>query len=568
MLTRRWVRLAVGLGAITAMTLPAIALSAPVGASPLPAPTAYCPAVGADTATTCGYVVTVNGDGSVSVSGEQGPYDSSEDVLVGIVNDSDALVSSVTLSGSDAFGFDGDGICTYSFSGDSYCTPAQKEGGDNSVGATYEGPDNTFTVGDDNDGTVTFTTALPPGPTGWTYFSLEQAPSSGTAVLASDIVVNALPVTGTEGISTGTVQVAKFTDGPDTSPVTDFTATTNWGDGFTSTSTITAPAVAGQPYVVTDSHTYAEEASDDATTVTVTETDHSSMSLVNFGSASSSASIADAPLAPTATQPTIANATTGHSFTAPVATFTDANPTAPATDFAGGAQINWGDGNSSAGTISILSQPGGTTPTTFEVSGSHSYASNGTYTITVSSVKDVGGATLATITNTIKDYDAVITCSTSPCTGTATDTSQSTGASTSSTTGTILLDLNNTPTVGPFSCGDPFRHAPQYSTILASGLTASGSVDLTITFANSAAAGNWLDPFWVCYDSPTLPFTTLTGHTATLGLLPLCPLPRAGHPVVGPCIQSIKYSTIVPLPSEKGTVTEQLVLPPNDPFSH
>jgi hypothetical protein len=182
-------------------------------------------------------------------------------------------------------------------------------------------------------------------------------------------------------------------------------------------------------------------------------------------------------------------------------------------------------------------------------------------------VSDDGGSNVI-LTNTVKDYDAVITCSSSPCTGTATSTSQSTGASTSSTTGTILLDLNNTPSIGAFSCGDPFRHAPQYSAIFSSGLAANGSVDLTITFANNAAAGSWWVPFAVCYDTPGVPFTSLTGRTVTLGLLPVCPFPRPGHPVVGPCVQSIRYSTFLPLPSEKGTVTEQLVLPPNDPFSH
>jgi hypothetical protein len=248
-----------------------------------------------------------------------------------------------------------------------------------------------------------------------------------------------------------------------------------------------------------------------------------------------------------------------------VATFTDDNPTAPLTDYTtspGGAVITWGDGSSpSAGTVT---QPGGL-GTVFEVSGTHTYAANGTYTISVK-VTDVGLSTVA-ITNYVTDYDAVITCSSSPCTGTATSTSQSTAASTTSTTGTILLDLNTTPVGGTFSCNDPFRHAVQYSTILESGLAANGSVDLTISFANSAAGGFWLDPFAVCFKSPE-PFTDLFGRSVTLGLLPICPFARPGHPVVGPCVQSIEYSTIFPLPSEKGTVTEKLVVPPNDPLSH
>ena len=307
---------------------------------------------------------------------------------------------------------------------------------------------------------------------------------------------------------------------------------------------------------MTDSHTYPEEG---PYTTKVTVSDLSLLG-INFGSASGSASVADAALTAAPPQPAIPDATSGKSFTAEVATFTDANAGALVGDYT--ASINWGDNTSSSGTVT---QPGGA-GTTLDVSGTHTYASNGTYNITVT-VSDDGGSNVI-LTNTVKDYDAVITCSSSPCTGTATSTSQSTGASTSSTTGTILLDLNNTPSIGAFSCGDPFRHAPQYSAIFSSGLAANGSVDLTITFANNAAAGSWWVPFAVCYDAPGVPFTSLTGRTVTLGLLPVCPFPRPGHPVAGPCVQSIRYSTFLPLPSEKGTVTEQLVLPPNDPFSH
>jgi hypothetical protein len=517
--------------------------------------------VGADTG--CGYLITVNADGQASAGSQlQGPFDGSEDTLVGIVNDSDAAVSSIELSGSDIFGFDGDGLCSgdYTFlaGAGAYCATLTDAGTVDPY--DYEGPDNTFAKTDNNDGTVDFTTPLAPG--GTTFFALEDAPFTvGTVGLEPAIVLTASPVSGTEGLTTGLVQVASFNDGPNTSPTTDFTATTNWGDGTpSSTSSISQPGGAPNPYVVTDSHTYAEEGTD-TTTVKVID---KSLPL-NVASASSTATIADAPLSPTATQPSIPNATTNKSFTAEVATFTDDNPTAPLTDYTtspGGAVITWGDGSSpSAGTVT---QPGGL-GTVFEVSGTHTYAANGTYTISVK-VTDVGLSTVA-ITNYVTDYDAVITCSSSPCTGTATSTSQSTAASTTSTTGTILLDLNTTPVGGTFSCNDPFRHAVQYSTILESGLAANGSVDLTISFANSAAGGFWLDPFAVCFKSPE-PFTDLFGRSVTLGLLPICPFARPGHPVVGPCVQSIEYSTIFPLPSEKGTVTEKLVVPPNDPLSH
>jgi hypothetical protein len=558
-LTRSWCKLAVSVGAIAALSLPAIALSAPAGASPTPAPVASCPAVGQDSG--CGYVVTVGANGLATVTHEAGvgPYDGSEDVLVGVVNDSDALVTSVELSGtSDTFGFDGDGICTYSFTGDGYCGSLP-----DSDPYDYEGPNNTFTAYTADAGTVSFDNALAPGA--GTYFSLEEAPTAaGTVGLSSDIVVSASSFSATEGSSTGAVQVASFNDGPDSSPVTDFEVTTNWGDGSTPSTSgvITQPGGVGTAYVVTDSHTYGEEGPE-TTTVTVADVN---LLTVNLGSGDAFINVADAPLSATAQQPSIPNATTNKSFSTAVASFTDANPTAPLSDYASptAAVINWGD--ASATSDGSVSQPGGV-GTAFIVSGAHSYASNGTYTITVT-VTDAGGASVV-LTNFVKDYDAVITCSSSPCSGTAVSTSQSTGASTSSSTGTILLDLNNTPAVvGAFSCGDPLRHAPQYSSIFSSGLAANGSVDLTITFADNAAAGAWWVPFAVCYDSPGVAFTSLTGRSVTLGLLPLCPLARPGHPVVGPCVQSIYYSTILPLPNEKGTVTEKLILPSNDPFSH
>jgi hypothetical protein len=308
---------------------------------------------------------------------------------------------------------------------------------------------------------------------------------------------------------------------------------------------------------VTDSHTYAEEHDASTTTVTVTDT-----SLSLMGSGNGGVTVNDAPLV-AGPSPSIPNATTNHSFTTEVATFTDTNPTASLSDYSAStaAVINWGNGSSN-GTVS---QPGGV-GTPFEVTGTNTYTVNGTYPITVT-VTDVGGS-FVVIANTVKDYDAVISCGSS-CAGSATVSGQTTGATSPSTTGTILLDLNKTPAVvGAFSCGDPFRHAALYSFMTSNGITASGSIALTVTFNNSAAAGAWWVPFAVCYDSPGVSFTTLLGQSKTLGLLPFCPLSRPGHPVVGPCVQSIRYSTIVPLSSEKGTVTEQLILPPNDPFSH
>jgi len=128
-----------------------------LAAGPTP-PFAECPAIGADLS--CGVLVVIDDKGRVTgyYDPSQGPYDGGDDTLVGIINKSHAIVTSVPLSGPDIFGFDGDGLCTYIM-----CTWPNPTG--------YEGSKNTFTVTDASDGFVNFTGGLAPGAS--TYFSLE-----------------------------------------------------------------------------------------------------------------------------------------------------------------------------------------------------------------------------------------------------------------------------------------------------------------------------------------------------------------------------------------------------------
>ena len=69
------------------------------------------------------------------------------------------------------------------------------------------------------------------------------------------------------------------------------------------------------------------------------------------------------------------NPTHGTQFNGAVASFADGTPVAIPSNFT--ANINWGDGNRSAGTVS--GPEGGP----FTVSGTHTYAAAGTYTLTV-----------------------------------------------------------------------------------------------------------------------------------------------------------------------------------------
>jgi hypothetical protein len=80
-----------------------------------------------------------------------------------------------------------------------------------------------------------------------------------------------------------------------------------------------------------------------------------------------------------------------------LATFTDANPGATTADFTSGGgstTINWGDGNTSAGTVTQ------TGPGQFSVSGSHTYSTLGPYTITIS-ITDDGGSTATATTSVV-----------------------------------------------------------------------------------------------------------------------------------------------------------------------
>jgi len=110
--------------------------------------------------------------------------------------------------------------------------------------------------------------------------------------------------------------------------------------------------------------------------------------------------------APPIEQPISATGTTisaieGATFTGTVATVTDPTVTSTAAEYS--AAIDWGDGSSSAGTVS------GPTGGPFPVSGSHTYAEEGTYTIKVT-ITDIDTTTnTATATSTAKVADAALT---------------------------------------------------------------------------------------------------------------------------------------------------------------
>ncbi len=76
------------------------------------------------------------------------------------------------------------------------------------------------------------------------------------------------------------------------------------------------------------------------------------------------------------------------------ATFTDADPNGQVSDYS--ATVKWGDGNTS--TVQVTKNPAGKG---FELSGTHQYASQGTYSMTLTITDSGGSQVTLTVTITV-----------------------------------------------------------------------------------------------------------------------------------------------------------------------
>ncbi len=193
-------------------------------------------------------------------------------------------------------------------------------------------------------------------------------------------------ITGVEGAA-GTLQtVATFTDPAGAEAVADYGASIAWGDGGTSTGMITYNASTGL-FTVQGSHGYAEEG-----TYTVTTTiRHDS---APTATATSTARMSDPAV--TATGATINAVENTNSGMQTVATFTDPGGPEAVGDYS--AAIAWGDGSLGTGTITYNS-----TTRTFAVQGSHTYAEEGGYTLTVTIKHDTAPDAMVTSRATVAD---------------------------------------------------------------------------------------------------------------------------------------------------------------------
>jgi hypothetical protein len=192
--------------------------------------------------------------------------------------------------------------------------------------------------------------------------------------------------------------VAAFTDsGYPGNIAADFTATIDWGDGSpTDTGTVSG---GGGQFSVSGTHTYVEEGSF-TLSVTLTDKDDDGSGLAS-ASATASAMITVSDPAVDATGGLTVTAVEGNSSgNQTVATFTDP---AGAEDVAHySADVNWGDSTTTAGAITFDASTG-----VFSVQGSHTYAEEGTDTISVTIHHEM--ATSVSVTSTANVADAALT---------------------------------------------------------------------------------------------------------------------------------------------------------------
>ncbi|MGH7138219.1 MAG: DUF4214 domain-containing protein, partial [Pirellulales bacterium] len=199
-------------------------------------------------------------------------------------------------------------------------------------------------------------------------------------------------ITATEGVAIGAVQVAEFSD-PICNLPSDYSADIRWGDGTTSAGSISFNSSTGV-YSITGNHTYTEEG-DDLVDVVIhrqgspdtTET--------------SSASVVEQPIVATAeTLAGTAGVALGSGGQALVASFSQ-DQIGKNENFQ--ATIDWGDGTTSSGTITVALDvlPPSVDRTIWSVYGSHTYAQPRSYSIRVSLTEGTNSVSSVNSTATI-----------------------------------------------------------------------------------------------------------------------------------------------------------------------
>ncbi len=277
----------------------------------------------------------------------------------------------------------------------------------------------------------------------------------------------------TEGAASATLTVAAFSDANPGASASDFGAVIHWGDDTTSAGTVQQNSDGS--FSVTGGHTYQEDnASGYAVTVDIT--DNGGSSLTGIGQAV--VQVADAALTDLSSPATFQATEGAASDTLAVASFSDANPNASASDF--GAVIHWGDGNSSAGTVTQNSDG------SFSVTGGHTYQEDNAsgYAVTVD-LTDTGGASLTGIGQaTVQVADAALTDQSAGVTFQATE-----GATSGRLTLATFTDANPDASAGDFGAVIHWGDGTSSTGLVCQNSDGSFSVHGSHTYQEESAAG-------------------------------------------------------------------------------
>jgi hypothetical protein len=159
-----------------------------------------CPAAGNDTSG-CELLLTVRAASGgaataftvTASSPNLGPYDGIEDTLIGVLNNSGAVLTSISLSSStDIFGFDGDGICTFVA-----CPGGADASGYGPASVIFSGINAADTAG-----IVGFSPGIANG--GTAFFSLEEAVTA-SQIMPGTPEPSTLPMLGLAVIALGVI---------------------------------------------------------------------------------------------------------------------------------------------------------------------------------------------------------------------------------------------------------------------------------------------------------------------------------------------------------------------------
>lgn len=225
-----------------------------------------------------------------------------------------------------------------------------------------------------------------------------------TAIISDPPVVaqGGFTYTANEGATPVLQTLATFTDPGGALPVSHYSASINWGDGNTTPGTIVS---LGGQFSVRGGHTYAEEGSGAISVAIVHDGNSTVTALSAYSIADPAVQLTGSSLA----------TTEGSVLSAAVATFTD--PGGPEDEGDYSAQINWGDGTVSPGTVSLSAANG-----VYTISGNHVYLSAGNQQVTVTVQHDA--APNASVFSTVAVSDVPLAGTAGP-TFTATEGSPS-----------------------------------------------------------------------------------------------------------------------------------------------